>query len=356
MFATIGILIIIILSLAHFFLKVKPLMAFAMIVSAIISLVIAMSYYELAAWMLISRGFGGAWSQAGCFIALFIFSFALLRTLADYFMKTGITFAPLPTHIIALVSGFIFAMVVSGTLLITLAMAPVSPKWPYARFDDGAAITASTVKNHGASLLKLDEFAAGLFGMISKGSMSSSKSFSVYHADFIDQLHLNKLKAKEEVLTICGTEAISIPEKNAVRLQNDNRTIVRMALKNGDVKDGGASDENGKTSFTLSQVRLICKNKAEAGTTLGSGIAIYPFKYLAKTKAKKTDTDMAKLDEIISVPRKDFNKRKFASFDLAFDVPNGMQPVLLQFKQNAVVDLPKTVTSTDDIETELNAG
>ena len=39
---------------------------------------------------------------------------------------------------------------------------------------------------------------------------------------------------------------------------------------------------------------------------------------------------------------------------MLFDVPGSMTPVLLEFKQSAVAELPRPVASSDEIEQQLD--
>jgi hypothetical protein len=248
-------------------------------------------------------------------------------------------------------------VIVSGVLLITIAMAPTSPKWPYRRFgEEDRALTLSQINNPKKALFNADSLTAGLFAWMSKGSLSSSNSFDVYHADFIDQLHLNSQRAKEEVCIISGNKAIVVPSKYGVRTKEvDERqiTFVRMGISDKGIAEGGAKDSKGNVEFTLSQVRLICKKQSQTNAMAGSAKAIYPRGYIFKRKKEE-----AGLDNIIIVDRGDFKRARsygrVAWFDMLFDVPGSMTPVLLEFKQSAVAELPRPVASSDEIEQQLD--
>jgi hypothetical protein len=49
----------------------------------------------------------------------------------------------------------------------------------------------------------------GFYRWISAGSLSSSKSFGVLHADYLSQIHLNRLKVSDNVLTIGSRKALT---------------------------------------------------------------------------------------------------------------------------------------------------
>ena len=349
MIAIIGVMVIILLCTAHFYLKSTALTSFTTLFSALLSMILAFNYYEPLANVLISRGRGLQWAHAGSFVLLFVFAFALIRTATDYLVGASIDFGVLVTRITAVVSGIIFGMIISGVLLIAVGMTPLASKWPYGRFaGEEQVIKASSIRPD-KCLLNPDGFVAALFGWISRGSLSSQKSFAVYHADFINQIHLNRLETDNDVFIVAAAEAVTIPAKG-VRIMEDNRTVIRMGIIGRDIADGGANDADRKVSFTLSQLRLICKEKGQADTT-GSATVVYPIKVIINKKPGKTEPD---LSETITLARNNF-KKGTAWLDIAFQVPKGRIPVLLEFKQNTVVELPKTLTSTNEIENQLNS-
>jgi len=369
MIATVGVIIIILLCVAYFYLKCSSLESFATVISAVFAVITALSYYEPLANFLLARGYLGQWAHTGCCLLLFVFTFAIIRTLTDYLIGANINFGVLPTRVTAIVCGAIVGVLVSGTLLIAVAMTPLSSKWPYNRFHGREqSITAANI-NPDKSFLNTDGLVAGLFGWISKGSLSSKRSFDVYHADFIDQIHLNRLKPDEKKvepkptttrrparpsytsskieekkpIIVAAADAITVPRNGVQIRQDDNRTVVKMGIKVKQIADGGAADENGKVSFTLSQVSLICKETGQAADTTGTGKAIYPDKYIINPEEKNTDQTF--LSELITFSRMDFaGSDKIAWINIAFNVPNRMTGVLLRFKQNATAKLPKPTT------------
>ena len=357
MLITVWIIIIIALSMAHFYLKCSVLTAFITMISAVFALVAAFNYYEILAYQFISRGRGGQWAQPLCFIFTFVFVFAFVRAIAVKLLATDIHFSIFATRITTVVCSLVVGVIVSGVLLITIAMAPTAAKWPYRRFgEENRELTLSQINNPNKAFLNIDSLTAGLFAWMSKGSLSSSVSFGVYHADFIDQLHLNSQRAEEKVCIISGNEAVVVPTKYGVRTREvDERqiTFVRMGISDKDIADGGAKDSTGDVEFTLSQVRLICKKQGQTNAMAGSAKAIYPRGYIFKREKKE-----AGLDELIIVESGDFKRARLygrvAWFDMLFDVPGSMTPVLLEFKQSAVAELPRPVAGTTEIELLLD--
>jgi hypothetical protein len=190
--------------------------------------------------------------------------------------------------------------------------------------------------------------------------MSSKKSFAVYHADFLNQIHLNRLTPEKKSaiseinypqsgksksgrpIIIASSKAIKVGKTGLTR-REDGRTIVTVDISGKEIANGGAAGKNGEASFTLSQVSLVCKEKSQSSNTTGSGTVIYPVKYISK---QQRNTDDASLGELITLSRSDFRGAgRTAPVKIAFDVPDTMRPVLLRFKQNAIVRLPEKSTA-----------
>lgn len=348
MFAAVGIILISILCVSHLYLKSSAPRSFAAAIAAVVAVIAALGYYEIASATLISKGHGGQWVQPAIFVIIFVTVLVVTKLLADFLLPRDVDFGQLPARIAGVLCGGVAGVVISGALFIAIAMSPVALKWPYARFEQGN-INITSPKS---SLLNSDGIVADLFAWISKGSMSSGKSFAVYHANFIDQLHLNRHKASDGVYMITAAEAIVVPKKDGVRTFDiDQRTftIVRMGIKGGEIDSGGAMDKDGDVSFTLSQVRILCKQKDQAEDMTGSARPVYP-----EAQLLNNELIPVRLDKTINVARGAFESvstyGRVAWIDLAFRVPADMTPVLLEFKQNAVATLPKAVIGTEEID------
>ena len=145
-----------------------------------------------------------------------------------------------------------------------------------------------------------------------------------------------------------------IPKKYAVRIKDvddHSRTFVKIGIKSGEIAKGGAANKDYTVSFALSQVRLICKAKGSLNEMSGTSTVVYPDRYLVAGKRPVKDPG---LGEVVSFSRKEFKKGK-AWIDLAFNVPSGMQGAFLVFKNNTIVELPKPVESSGEIERDLEA-
>ncbi len=347
-------IIIALLCVSYLYLKSSTPRSFAVVIVVVIAVIAALGYYEIASDLLISRGRGGQWAQPVIFLAIFIVVLAGGKSLADYLLHKDVEFGPLYAKIAAVVCGIISGLIISGALFIALAMSPLGPKWPYPRFDETNLAINSPTK----PLLNSDGIVAALFGWISKGSLSSAKSFAVYHPDFIDQLHLNRYKASYGVYTIAAADSVVVPQKYGVRIMNFDEQayiIVRMGVKDGEISSGGATDKDGKVSFTFSQIRLICKEKAQAAETTGSAQVVYP-----EAQIVENQLIPMRLGETFAFGRGEFVRFSpygmVAWVDLAFRVPSNLTPVLIEFKNNALAPLPKPIVATAEINRELDSG
>lgn len=336
--------------------------AFAMIIIAICSSIVAFGYFEMAANLIISRSSDGSllslvpWAQTLCFILLFVVSFGVLQTGAAYLIRQPVDLGFLPERIGRVVCGIILGFIISGLLLTALQMGPLPLSYPYQRFDPARL---NSDKPSGA-LLNADGFATGLFGLISNGSLSGKNSFKTLHPRYLDQLFMNRLLG--DVSSLSSTwPAIEVPKpgvwpaSQAVKEQVDkfiselrtrggkvqydpsgksvalpistnetyNPTIVRVGIKKRALNREPAI--NGGV-FTPSQLRLICTRNT------GETINAYPIGYL------KTQNEIQVSPEIkLAVGDIEGNARYI---DFVFCVPSGYEPMLVGFKLNSIVEIP----------------
>jgi hypothetical protein len=336
--------------------------AFAMIIIAIISSVVAFGFFEMLANLIISRGNDGSmlslvpWAQTLCFILLFAVTFGILQTGAIYLLRQPVDLGFLPERIGRVVCGIILGFIISGLLLTALQMGPLPLSYPYQRFDPARL----NPDNPSGVLLNADGFATGLFGLISKGSLSGKNSFQTLHPNYLDQLFMNRLLG--DTSSVSGLfPAIEVPKpavwpaSEAVKKQVDsfvselrtrggrvayekdgksvalpistkdtyNPTIVRVGIKKRAIHreptvNGGA--------FTPSQLRLICTRSS------GEAVNVYPIGYL-----KKKDEVQISPEIKLNVGDIQENARYI---DFVFCVPSGYEPKLVGFKLNSIVEIP----------------
>ena len=206
--ALILILLIVVLTMAFFYLKCSLMQSICTLWFAVISTILAFAFFEVVANLIISYGYGIKYAHAICFTLIFILSFALLKAFGEFIVGANIDLGPTPKMVAALVCGLLCGFIMSGNLLVAMGMVPIQNVLFYSRFEPDGSIILSNPKT---PALNADGFVAGLFNMVSNGSMRANQSFAVLHSNFISQNHLNRLKVKENVTPICGKEGLILP-------------------------------------------------------------------------------------------------------------------------------------------------
>ncbi|MHC4571054.1 MAG: CvpA family protein [Planctomycetota bacterium] len=330
---------------AYHYLKGTLVKSFAMVITAICASVVAFAYFELLGNVIASRSAKlELWAQPLSFVLLFVLAFAVLQTIAGQLTRQPVDLGLLPERLGRVVCGILLGLIISGLLLTALAMAPLPTNYPYQRFNK----TRPDAEKPKKALFNADGLATGWFNIVSSGSFSGKRSFATLHPAFLDQVFLNRHKIKDEISIITSSDAIEIPKKKAawpapeaLRDSEDkpvplksgrNLTIVRVGIKKAAVKTAGR--------FTLSQLRLVCKERSRAKNPFaGTGRSIYPIGYL-----KTADQlQIKQLNDEIKLDRADFDA-KVRWIDFAFYVPNGFIPVLAEFKQNNIAQVPPPVS------------
>jgi hypothetical protein len=358
--ALVMVLLVLALTLAFFYLKCSMMQSLMLLWASVVSTILTFSFYESVAGLLISRGYGLQWAHVGVYVLIFIVAFAVLRSVSELLIGINIDLGNAVKVSAAVSCGLLTGIIFSGNLLVAMGLLPLQGKVFYSRFDPSEPVILSSPKT---PALGTDGFVSGLYGLISSGSMSSNKSFNVLHADYLTQIHLNKLKTKDGILTVCSPEAIKVPSKKGqqpVRFwtspDNEKFIVVRMGISAKKVSDGGAGNAFGKIEFFPAQIRLIVREEdktpaQENKRFTGSAKALYPVGFLNNGTLIRAD-----LKETISPDLKDLKDRMLWQ-DVVFGMSQGDRPVLLGFKQDAVVDLSSytVVESTPEIENALNA-
>jgi hypothetical protein len=330
------VVLIILGCVAYQYLKGTLVKSFVVVITSICASIAAFGYFELLANVFISREIFVLWAYPLSFALLFILAFAVLQTIAAQLIRRPIDLGFLPERIGRVVCGIFLGFIVSGLLLTAAAMAPISPKYPYQRFDT----TNPNPENPGKVLLNADGFATGWFSIVSSGSFSGKRSFATLHPAFLDQLFLNRHEIDNGVSIITDSEAIEIPKiavwpapESLKDSSGRNLTIVRVGITTEAIKDGGI--------FTPSQLRLVCKQKSDTkeDPLAGKGKNIYPVGYLKTAD----ELQIKKLTDRIEIKRSDLDDRGVKNIDFAFYVPDGFVPVLVEFKQNCINQLPLSV-------------
>ena len=337
---------------SHFYLKCSPLTSFVTLMASIFGMLVAFTYYEVLAGFIINKGYIAQWAQGFCLILIYALTTVIVRVICDYIITAEIDFGQPAKVITAIVCGVIVGFISSGVIVTALATTPPGAL-SYNRFDE-----IVNLRNPKNPLIPVDSIVTGLYGWIADGAMASKSKFGLYHADFLNQIHLNRHKAENGAVQIAGTKAVSIP-KNGARITQDKDgpeyTLIQTKISGREIANGGIVLKTGKAAFTPGQLRLICQQKRPNGAFAGRIVTLYPIKYRVNAEGKDFKK-VSDLGELVTLDRDKFVNRA-ARVDLAFEVPSNMTPRYLEFRNNFVIRVPKTLTEEelkDIADDELN--
>ncbi len=336
---------------ALLYLKGTLTQGIAMVFNAIIAGFVAFAFFERLSVMLANYASGmAAWAPTICFLLLFVLTLAVLQTLALQIGKEKVDLGLWPERVGRVVCGLMLGYVVTGHLFVALANAPVQSQYPYPRFDE----RNPDPSRPNTALLGPDGFVTALFSAVSKGSfapLGEPKSFAVLHANFLDQIHLNRIKGSRDVSLMTSSPALSLPSRGGVwdaastlrdtdgnplpARPGENLILVRVGIRKSALNDAG--------KFTLSQLRLICTPRATGDHPLaGQGQAVYAIGYIGRGGRLEHKT----LTDIISIQSEDVPDN-VKEIDFAFYVPANLVPTLVQFKRNNVERVSAPVSGED---------
>ena len=206
------VILVMVLIIGYFYLKCSIMASLSTMMILIIASILTFSYYEKLAELFVSRGYGVQWAHMGCFVLIFVLSFALLRALRDLLAGGAAIDLGNPFKIgTAILCGLMSGIIVCGNIFVVMGLTPVQSKLLHNRFKpDNPIILKSPQK----TFLNTDGFVTGLYGLFSRGSMSSGKSFAVLHADYLSQIHLNRIKTSDNILAVTSKKSLVAPSGN----------------------------------------------------------------------------------------------------------------------------------------------
>jgi uncharacterized membrane protein required for colicin V production len=340
---------------------------FIFLVAVIVGITAAFGYYELLAGYVKDYGFIGAKAYPLAFFITFIAAFILIKEVADNLLRPEISFGPMIDKAGGIVLGALVGYLFAGAMLVVIGLTPYKTNWLYGRFEN----TISNPPHPSGALLSPDGFVTGLFGTLSNGSLKGGQSFAVLHADYINQIFLNRHRTSDGVWPMAQDGAVSVtapgvraaPENLIEAPQQEGQqpqpfmpdpgktlTLVKLQINSNSLMP---SDSEGdvQQKLALGQLRLIVKEKQDAGNaTSGSGEAVYPIGYInaaGQLAVKPLDTILG--DEEIKGP-----------IDFAFSIPTNAAPVLMEFRHNIIEEIkpiaaPAAQPPADQPTTEQNA-
>lgn len=350
--ALIIVLLAVIGTVVFFYLKCSVMQSFMTLWASILATIVAFSYYEGIANLLISRGQVLDIALCISFVVLFFVVFAILRAASEFLIISSVDLGNIVRLPVALICGLLAGLIISGNLLVALGLLPMHGKVFYSRFAPDESVRLNSQKT---PAIATDGLVSGLYSFVSSGSMRSSKSFGVLHTDYLSQIHLNKLKTKNNIVTVSSRNSLMLPkgkEKKPVRrkmIDDKQMVIVRVGVRTAKIADGGASG-TAKLDFFPAQLRLITKESDAIGPPLaGTADAKYAVGLWEDGNMTKWE-----LDKPVSPdPSKFVNRVHW--MDVVFECPKSENPILFEFKQNAVIELPEAVEFTPETERALNS-
>lgn len=352
MMPTILVFLIILAGILYFYFKCNLITAMTNLLAAMMGCILAFSYYEQLAGLLVSEKWAVTWIQSAAFLLIFFFGFLFIRVLSGFLAKSDFEVGRPVKLMVTIPFGILTGLFVSGILLIAVALSPLPPKTFYCRYPVSQPLHLGI--NY-PPIINADGFAASLYSWVSRGSLSSHKSFAVLHANYLTRLHLNRYALSEGVPAVCSPSAIKLPHQNtarSVRIRDfpdqPRVAVIRLGISGAAISKGGA-EQNNQITFMPAQVALLVKEETEqVGHLLGSAGVVYPIGILQNNQLRSL-----KLHEVITADIQSLGNDRTLWLDLCFQLPPERRPVLLAFKQNAILELPKPVSSTDEIEKEL---
>ena len=87
--ALVIVILVLLLTVAFFYLKCSMMQSFMTLWSAVLATIVAFSYYEGIAELLISRGQALNWALMGSFTLLFIVTFAIVRAISNFLIPSA---------------------------------------------------------------------------------------------------------------------------------------------------------------------------------------------------------------------------------------------------------------------------
>lgn len=353
MIAELVVFAVLVVTTGYLYLKGSILKSFIFFICALIASFVALSFFETAGRLVMGYGYGGQWIFTALMILIFAIVFILLLAISEKIEPLDLYFGDIPDRIGRCILAIPGGLVIAGVIIIAVNVSPLAGSWPYQRF-------AADNKNTKADspdktlILNADGFVAGFSSLVSKGSLSGSKSLAVFHPSLLNELSLNRVVKQESDAIMAGSEAIKVTKayypsqqladaiKNKV--PGSKLVIVEAEIKNSPVKDGGALYliESGTVTFTLGQVRLMCSDAADTFT--GQGKVVFPTGWV--TADGKIETKG--LTEEIQLAGSEFPSGT-KTYNFIFNVPADKTPVMLQFKLNAVAEISR-VHKADESE------
>lgn len=326
MLAELAVILVILATVAFIYLKGTVIKAFLLLINTFVAATVAFAYFETLGRLIIGYGLVVEWAFAAVLILIFALVLAILNAVGGKLVPADIYFGDFSDRVIRCLIAAFAGLAIAGVILTAVAMMPIGTKWPYERF---SATVSNPTEPEKTLILSADGFITSVSSWLSRGSMSGQKSLAVFHPDLLNEIYLNRIGCDKDNSAVAGESAISVetawtPQTELISASDNQpisggsqtKAVVVRARTNG--------------AFSMSQVRLVCKDSDSAGNLTGSGEVKRPVGYITRENI----VDRKNLSEKVTLSQLDF----------VFYIPTDTVPVMLQFKQNAVAPVGRLVS------------
>ncbi len=157
---------------------------------AIVAMCVSFGYFEVVNDLLTAQGLPGAYTEPAAFTFLFVITLLILRLASDSLLRGNVS---VPMYLDwggGAVCGFFVGQICIGVMVLGFLMLPFGGRaMMFSRFsrnldNDKDPETQRIIFERHDLWLKSDQFTAGLFSMLSKGSLSGSTEFASIYPDF----------------------------------------------------------------------------------------------------------------------------------------------------------------------------
>jgi len=326
MLAELAVILVILVTGAFIYLKGTVIKAFLLLINTLVAATVAFAYFETLGRLIIGYGLVVEWAFAAVLILIFALVLAILNAVGGKLVPADIYFGDFSDRVIRCLIAAFAGLAIAGVILTAVAMMPIGTKWPYERF---TATVSNPTEPEKTLILSADGFITSVSSWLSRGSMSGQKSLAVFHPDLLNEIYLNRIGCDKDNSAVAGESAISVETAWAAQTElvsaSDNQPISGGSQTKAVVV---RARTNG--AFSMSQVRLVCKDSDSAGNLTGSGEVRRPVGYITRENV----VDRKNLSEKVTLQQLDF----------VFYIPTDTVPIMLQFKQNAVASVGRLVS------------
>jgi hypothetical protein len=270
-----------------------------------------------------------------------VLAFSIFQTINTFLLKKHVELSPIVEKIGRIIFGGISGIIIAGVVIVTVGLSSINKPFLYERFSPNKLNLSAP----GKAFLGVDDLITGMFRNFSRGSLHSKHSFAVIHPNFLNETYLNYLSKSDEknIKILSSKQAIEINKKAAIwfadkSLKDTNGNVVTPKTGHYLVILRAAVKKNG-APFSLSQLRLSCNDKNADKPLTGNGVSVYPIGFILNKSV-----DLKEMNTVVSIESSEFVESKYW-MDFVFNVPDDMIPVVLAFKQNNFIKLPKLLDS-----------